>query len=93
MGLWQDGIRADQVINYSQSAGVLSTTGSTGAAIASTVLSFDSDNVTKLNQIKDMYALLNGSKVKNDMHNSIMTSASWGFWNGPLVDALSLIHI
>ena len=90
MGLWQDGIRADQVINYSQSAGVLSTTGSTGAAIASTVLSFDSDNVTKLNQIKDMYAFLNGSRVKNDQHNQIMNSAPWGFWNGPLVDATGL---
>ena len=91
VGLWQDGIRADQVIRYSEDdSGVITTTGSTGAAIASTVLSFDSDNVTKLNQIKDMYALLNGSRVKNDQQNQIMNSAPWGFWNGPLVDATGL---
>ena len=91
MGQWQDGIRADQVIRYSEDdSGVITTTGSTGAPIASTVLSFDSDNVTKLNQIQDMYAFLNGSRVKNDQHNQIMNSAPWGFWNGPLVDATGL---
>ena len=90
VGNWQDGIRANQVVNYTQSGGVISTTGSTGNAIASTVLSFDSENITKLNQIKDMYALLNGSRVTNPLNNQIETNAAWGFWNGPLVDATGL---
>ena len=89
-GQWQDGILGGgsgngddgKVVEYSQAGGVLSVNGQ--------ALTFDAANVAKLNQIKDMYGLLNGSQVLVKQNNQIETSAPWGFNMGRLFDAAGL---
>ena len=89
-GQWQDGILGGgtgngddgKVVQYNQAGGVLSVNGQ--------ALTFDAANVAKLQQIQDMFGLLNGSRVLVQPNNSIETGAYWGFGMGRLFDAAGL---
>ncbi len=89
-GQWQDGILGNgsgkgddgKVVQYSQANGVLSVDGQ--------ALTFDPANVVKLQQIQNMYGLLNGSRVQVQQNNQIETGAYWGFGMGRLFDAAGL---
>ena len=91
-GNWEDGVLGGgtgngddgKVVQYSidQASGVISTGG--------VALSFNSANVNKLLQVKDMYSLLNGSRVGIAQQNQIERNAYWGFGSGRLLDATGL---
>ena len=89
-GQWEDGILGGgtgngddgKVVEYNQAGGVLSVGGQ--------ALTFDVANVNKLQQIQNMFGLLNGSQVLVQPNNSIETGAYWGFGMGRLFDAAGL---